>query len=544
VSHDPLIADGEASLAAGRWHDAEVAFSGALDERESGPALAGLGEARWWQGDPAGSLALRERAFAAFRRGGDAEGAALAAMAASIIYKANYGNLAAAGGWMGRAERLFDGASAGPLQGWLWATRAYQLDEGPAAIELADRALGAARRSGDVDLELTALATRGRTMVLAGQAGDGLALVDEAMAGAFSGEPRRLDTVVATSCDMLVACDVAGDLARATQWCRVADEFVATYGCPFLHAQCRTVYGSVLVQAGQWTEAEGELAAAMAMAGQAGPFMHDRAAARLAELRLRQGRVDDAESLLATCDREVAAVTVAATRLARGDASISAALVERHLRARPAAGLADAAALEVLVASHLATGDVPAARAAARRLDDLAAGSSHAGLAARAVAVAARCAAAEGRTDEAVAGLERALAAMAPLDMPLESARARRDLAAALADGDAALAVAEAGTALAAFERLGAAGDADATAALLRSLGAAGRRGRPANGDLTPRERQVLALVGRGLSNPEIAARLYISRKTAEHHVTNVLAKLGLPNRTAAAAAAREVLGD
>jgi DNA-binding CsgD family transcriptional regulator len=310
------------------------------------------------------------------------------------------------------------------------------------------------------------------------------------------------------------------------------------------------VYGSVLVQVGQWAEAEGELAAAMAMAGQAGPFMHDRAAARLAELRLRQGRVDDAESLLATCDREVAAVTVAATRLARGDASISAALVERHLRARAVAGLADTAALEVLVASHLATGDVPAARAAARRLDDLAAGSSHAGLAARAVAAEARCAAAEGRTEEAVAGLERALAAMAPLDMPLESARARRDLAAALADGDAALAVAEAGTALAAFERLGAAADADATAALLRSLGAAGRRGRhggpgrPANGDLTPRERQVLALVGRGLSNPEIAARLYISRKTAEHHVTNVLAKLGLPNRTAAAAAAREVLGD
>ncbi|GAB2652591.1 helix-turn-helix transcriptional regulator [Kribbella swartbergensis] len=61
-----------------------------------------------------------------------------------------------------------------------------------------------------------------------------------------------------------------------------------------------------------------------------------------------------------------------------------------------------------------------------------------------------------------------------------------------------------------------------------------GARGRPSSGwaSLTPTEREVVALAVEGLSNPEIGARLYMSRGTVKTHLAHVYAKLGVANRT------------
>lgn len=95
------------------------------------------------------------------------------------------------------------------------------------------------------------------------------------------------------------------------------------------------------------------------------------------------------------------------------------------------------------------------------------------------------------------------------------------------------------------FDRLGA---APAAARVRRQLRAGGSRAVPrgpiagtrANAaGLTRRQVEVLGLVGEGLSNTEIARRLCISAKTAEHHVSAIMARLDAPTRQKAAAAAR-----
>ena len=116
-----------------------------------------------------------------------------------------------------------------------------------------------------------------------------------------------------------------------------------------------------------------------------------------------------------------------------------------------------------------------------------------------------------------------------------------RDPGLLLRDGthttDKEAAAEEAKGALATFEELGAGPDADAAAALLREWGVkAVRRGPNALGSLTTREHEILALLGEGLSNREIAARLFITPKTVEHHVGHVLTKLDLKRRSEAAA--------
>jgi DNA-binding CsgD family transcriptional regulator len=116
------------------------------------------------------------------------------------------------------------------------------------------------------------------------------------------------------------------------------------------------------------------------------------------------------------------------------------------------------------------------------------------------------------------------------------------ELARALADGDTDAQIA----ALEIFERLGAWPAADALRQSLRIAGARRIPRRPRSSTrknpfgLTGRQVEILRLLTEGLSNAQIAARLHISPKTVDHHVSAVLAKLDVRSREAAAELARQ----
>lgn len=532
---DDLLAAGEKALGDGDWVAARVAFDQSVGISATARGLAGLGDAQWWLGDAQAAFSCWERAYARFRRT-DQVRAVFTALGLSLLYDANFGDRAAAQGWAARAVRVASEIGDPVVTAWASLARAGSTDDAANVAGWSEAAYDVAASVGDRDLELCALSLWGSALINLGRLVEGMALLDEALAGALGGEGARPDTVVFTSCLLMRSCVRGGDFLRVVQWTRSLDSFIERYGCPYLHATCRASYGGVLVSTGDWPRAENELTAAAELARHAMPAIQAEAAAFLAELRLGQGRVGEARRLLIGFeDRTVVQPVLAALYLAAGEDALAVSLVRRQLGAvRP---LEEARLREVLGSACLAAGDIVGAAVEAERLSALGMATDSGLIAAQAARLCGRALSAQGNSREAAARLSAAQSLFGLLEMPLEVARTRMILADAMASDEPAPAVAEAQIAFTVFEDLGASADADAAAAWLRSAGATAARSGPRGlGLLTKREHDVLAALAEGLPNPEIAARLYISRRTVEHHVASILSKLGVRNRTEAAA--------
>jgi DNA-binding NarL/FixJ family response regulator len=229
-------------------------------------------------------------------------------------------------------------------------------------------------------------------------------------------------------------------------------------------------------------------------------------------------------------------LALAELRLAEAEPASAAALLERAIAVTQDDAMTEARVLAPLVAALIAAGDLESARSAYARLDELAVRTARRLVRARASLSAARLALADD-DGSAAAHAQSALEAFRALEMPHEAAESRLELARALANDVPRLAQEEARASFAAFKELGAARGASAASAVLRALGGDQPTG------LTARELEVLSLVARGLTNAGIAEELFITEKTAGHHVSRILAKLGVRNRAEAAAHAARLVG-
>ena len=488
--------------------------------------------------------AARRHGEAAYRQA-RAEGNAVQAAAAAIKLAQIdewSGNEAALNGWLSRARHHLDAAGECVELGYLELARiGCDVRDAGALQASAAVALEMARRFGDTDLEVRALADGGLALVSQGLVEAGLAQLDEAMGAVVAGDVHSFYVAGTSCCAMLHACDRLGDLDRARQWIdAVSSSSRARFGEPppvVLQAHCRLMYGAVLRELGRWDEAEVEFRHTLELTA----CLHYRAdaSARLADLRIRQGRLTDAARLLEGFeDCFEVAEPLARLHLAREEPELAAATLRRALRLAVADRLLRAPLLALLVDVELARGDVAAARAAHRELAEVADAVPLPHLRVLAGLGVARVVAASGNNADAVAHLYAALAQLGGGHRPLLAAEIHLELAARLRTSDNAAAAAEARAALAVFERLGARRPAAQAAALLRDLGVGARVRSQVHPDvpLSRRESEVLELLAEGLSNPEIARRLFITPKTAEHHVGAILGKLNARSRAEAAA--------
>lgn len=296
---------------------------------------------------------------------------------------------------------------------------------------------------------------------------------------------------------------------------------------------------------GRWQEAERQLLGVLEdMEGR--PLMARLAMLRLAELRRRQGRHDDARDLLQRLDDSSTGVgwghltdaVKAWVALDNGDPVTAADLAERYLRAVPVDDIVERTdGLEVLTRARAALGDTDGAAEASAELASIAEKLPSATLWAAERSAAGVVAAARDDLASARAAQEEACDMYDRTGAPFEAARAGLELARSLVGlGLLDLAAEEARKALKVFEALGAAHDVEAATGLLTTFGN-GFRQKRGDSALTPRELKVLRLLAGGRSNEEIAGDLVLSVRTVERHISNIYSKIGAYGRTARAVA-------
>ncbi len=362
-------------------------------------------------------------ALRSFTAAGDVRRAALAAARLGLAYESYAGNRTAARVWFSRAARMLRDEPECVEQGWVaLAGLGCDVDDPADLRARAELALDRARRFGDVNLEAKALADGGLAHVQAGEVTEGMRMLDEAIA-LWCGPADDRDAASMGVCSFFTACYYAAEFDRASHWVedlRRVGLVGAAPGSPvFLNSHCDAVEATALIELGRWSEAEAVLTRAVAEFEACVPIPSWHPAIALADLRIRQGRLADAEALLVGKDGHMQALLPAARlHLARGDLPLALATANRGLRMVGADRLRGVELLALVVEAELYAGRLEAASQACRLMTERADGLAVLRLRVLAGAMRARVLAASGDLAEAISTMERSVDAL-PGGLPL-----------------------------------------------------------------------------------------------------------------------------
>ena len=543
--------DGDNALARGAWVEAREAFERTLARRELPEALEGLGNAAWWLDLSDLVFGSREKAYRLYLTRGDRAEAARVAVWLAWDYWAFRGESAVANGWLQRARRLLDGLPSCSERAWLEVREGSfrLLEEGDPVRALAQAAEGIriAREAGNIDLEMLGRAVQGLALVASGAVSEGMSNLDEVNAAVIAGELTNRVAIGLTGCYLIAACERVRDYDRAVQWCKRLKEFCAKWGLRPLFAVCRTQYASICLWRGTWLEAEEELCAASDELAASRPAMKSDALVLLAELRRRQGRLQEAAALVnQTPPHGAGLLERAELAFDCGDYPAAAERAEQYLRYVPTSNLTDrASGLEILVRALTCLQDWEHAKAALGELSGIAAHVATLPLRAAASFASGYIAMGENKADAARKCFEDAVDLYLRSGAPFEVGRARIELARALGKvGRIEAALDEAQRAKILLSELNAELESARAQSVLEELAPLLQSNQAAvslkvrSSELTRREIEVLRLVAEGLNNQTIAERLFVSEHTVHRHLSNILNKLDVSTRSAAVAQA------
>ncbi len=447
------------------------------------------------------------------------------------------GELARAGGWIARAWRLAETQPECPEVGYLLIPEAErQLREGDlaTAFATAERAVELGNRSGDRDLVAAAGHLQGRAKIKEGRIAAGLALFDEAMVDVSAGQTSAGITTW-IYCSVIDACHELHEWRRVREWtvalnawCDARPQYTGAFS-----GMCRIHRSELLQLGGAWADAlrEARLASVELTQG-FGEAMAGAAFYQLGEIHRLRGESASATEAYRRASQYGwdTQPGLALLWLAQGRVDASVAAIRRGL-AETADPLVRSRLLPASVEIMLAADDVPAAREGVTELAEIVELYDTAALHARSAHARGAVHVADARPEAALPALRLAWRLWRDLDAPYEAACARVLVGVACrALGDEDTAAMELDAARQVFAGLGAVPDLTRTDALI------GKRGVGDAAGLSPREVEVLRLIAAGRTNQAIAAELFISDRTVARHVSNILAKLGVGSRTAAAA--------